>query len=37
MSLKHRGGSKYMKKQIIYGKYDDQVYIAINYYSVFGP
>ncbi|XP_052088938.1 U3 small nucleolar RNA-associated protein 14 homolog A-like isoform X1 [Mytilus californianus] len=24
MSLKHRGGSKYMKKKMIYGKYDDQ-------------
>lgn len=25
MSLKHRGGSKYMQKQIIYGKYDMEV------------
>jgi len=25
MSLKHRGGSKFMKQQMIYGKYDDKV------------
>ena len=25
MSLKHRGGSKYSKKQMLYAKYDDQV------------
>ena len=28
MSLKHRGGSKYAKKQMIYAKYDNKV---INY------
>ena len=25
MSLKHRGGSKFMKQQMVYGKYDDKV------------
>ena len=25
MSLKHRGGSKYAKKQMLYAKYDDKV------------
>ena len=25
MSLKHRGGSKYAKKQMIYAKYDNKV------------
>lgn len=29
MSLKHRGGSKYMKKQMIYGKYNDQARQAV--------
>ena len=29
MSLKHRGGSKYSKKQMLYAKYDDQVRFSL--------
>ena len=33
MSLKHRGGSKFMKRQTIFGKYDDDVSYSLEIYN----